>query len=116
MPLDEEFDLYTTRSGRVIVRAPRAVIAVEGFERRGEQFVVRKRSLLDAVIDLEGRWIRPSTGDPFRADAEKTICPTAKELAAMPRQSTAVLTARDIQDALLERVRPAATYRLRWIE
>jgi hypothetical protein len=65
---------------------------------------------------LNGRWLSP---DPLmmlqtRNDNDPELTPDA--LAAMPRHSTADVTASEIEAAVIEQLKPANTYRLRWVE
>lgn len=116
--LDEEFDLvYNPFPGEIIVKLPRQVIAVEGFTRRdGDSVAIRRSGILDAAAALEGRWLAP---DPLAMlmhadEAQKELPPDAAALAKMPRKRTATPSRSEIEDAFVEQLRPAATYRVRW--
>ena len=73
-------------------------------------------SLIEAVASLEGRWVTP---DPLAfsirpnggGEAEKE----AALIAAMPRRTTSVIGAIEVGDALIQKLRPAPRYRVRWI-
>ncbi len=118
VPLDEAFDLVLNPfPAEITVNPPRAAVAVESFERRGDDVFIPRKGLLDVLGTLEGRWIAP---DPLallmRADEEEKELPPPKEMAAIPRKSTAVVTPAEIQEEVLARFRPAAAYRVRWID
>lgn len=115
--LDEEFDLvYNPFPGEIIVKLPRPVIAAEGFTRRdGDSVAIRRSGILDAAAALDGRWLAP---DPMAMmlkteEAQKEL-PDAATLARMPRKRTATPSRSEIEDAFVEQLRPAATYRVRW--
>jgi len=118
--LDEEFDLvYNPFPGEITLRAPREIVSVENFAKTSaDTAVIRRSGLLDAMSALEGRWIAP---DPMAmvlraGDSDKTPMPSAAELAAMPRRSTAMVTAEEIRKAVVEKLKPATAYRVRWVE
>jgi hypothetical protein len=71
---------------------------------------------LEAVAMLEGRWITP---DPLAAALAPPENKSAAEIAAMiadlPRHAEPVVSASDVAAALLDKMRPAPRYRLRWI-
>jgi hypothetical protein len=102
----------------VSVRTPGAITAFEGFQRDDDHNVrARAPDLAEAVASLEGRWLSP---DPLaiaiRATGDPTGAPAPLELARMPRRSTAVITPSEIADALLEKMKGAPRYRVRWTE
>ena len=76
--------------------------------------VLRLPDPFDAVASLEGKWISP---DPLafaiRSDS-KGLEDLAPVLAAEPRRAEAVIGEREVTDALRERLRPAARYRVRF--
>ncbi|MCU1246953.1 MAG: hypothetical protein JWN02_2863, partial [Acidobacteria bacterium] len=117
--IDEEFDLvYNPFPAELLIRTPHAVSAAENLERRGDDTVaVRRAGILDAVRSLEGKWISP---DPLalvvRADEENRDIPSPKELAAMPRKWTPMVSATDIEHAITTALTPPAAYKVRWTE
>ncbi len=52
----------------------------------------------------------------LRSEEEKYEIPGAAELATMKRKWSPNLTARELQDALVAAVKPAESYRVRWVE
>lgn len=119
VPVDELFDLvYNPFPAEISIRTPRTIVGNEHFDKRGDDFVVIPHAgLLDAARTLEGRWISP---DPMamilRSEEEKYEMPSAAELATMKRKWAPNLTSRELQDALVAAVKPAETYRVRWVE
>jgi hypothetical protein len=120
VPVDELFDLvYNPFPAEITVHTPRAIVGVEHFEHaRGEDTVVIPHAgLIDAARSLEGRWVSP---DPLalilRSEETKLELPTAAELASMKRKWSAPLSASDLETALIDAVKPAQTYRVRWVE
>ena len=102
---------------RIVVRVPGEPLLVEGFARgKGGELVAESPSLIEAIAALEGRWVTP---DPLAfsirpgggGDDDKE----AALIAAMPRHATAVVGAIEVGDALIQKLRPAPRYRVRWI-
>ncbi len=115
--LEQEADLvFNPFPATLVVRVPGEPLIVEGFT-RGEKgkLVAETKSLLDAVASLEGKWISP---DPLafaiRSDS-KGLEDLAPVLAAEPRRAETVIGEREVTDALRERLRPAARYRVRFM-
>jgi hypothetical protein len=119
LTLDDETDLvYNPFPAEIVVHLPHEIVAVENFEKRSEDTVaIRRAGLVDAIASLQGRWVSP---DPLalaiRADQSDSDIPSAAWFASQPRKSSAVVTALDIQNALVEKLRPATTYKVRWAE
>jgi hypothetical protein len=93
------------------------ILSSEGFARLPERTVaVKMPTALEAVGLLEGRWITP---DPIAAiiaaPPEKPAQEVATALAALPRRAEPVVTASDIATAMMEKMKPAPRYRVRWI-
>lgn len=115
--LDEEFDLvFNPLPGEIVVRVPGPILAFEGFERRDERTAAIPRAgLIDAVRSLEGKWVSP---DPLailgHSDESNTPIPKPEEIAARPRHSSATVTVEEVQTALIARLKPAGTFRVRW--
>ncbi len=116
--LDRDFDfVFNPFPAEVRVVVNGEVSAVEGFTRLPERgFVVKMPTALEAVTQLEGRWITP---DPlaaaFAAPDDAKAQEIAARLAALPRRAAPVVTASDVASALMEKMRPEPRYRLRWI-
>jgi len=95
------------------VRVPTRPLIVEGFEREGDDLVVRPRTLVDAIGELEGRWLSP---DPLAMGLRmKTPEEVMAAVASSPRHAEAVVGTEEIIAALQEKMRPAARYRVRFI-
>jgi hypothetical protein len=110
--LHEELDLvFNPFPARITILVPGEVVAREGFDQGNDRSgVIERVELFEAIAALEGRWVSP---DPVAALLQEQS-PGARELAAVPRKSTAVVTARQVAEVLrgtLERRRP---YTLRW--
>lgn len=119
VPVDELFDLvYNPFPAEITIRTPRAIVANEHFETRGADVVfIPHAGLLDAARTLEGKWISP---DPLaillRSEEDKFDMPPASELAAMKRKWSQHVASSDLQTALINAVKPADSYRVRWPE
>jgi len=119
VPIDELFDLvYNPFPAEITIRTPHAFSANENFQRRaGDVVAIPHAGLLDAARSLEGKWLSP---DPLamllRSEEEKFEMPKPHELALMKRKWSADVSAEDIQAALVDAVKPAADYRVRWAE
>ncbi|HEY8132220.1 MAG TPA: hypothetical protein VII12_10025 [Thermoanaerobaculia bacterium] len=116
--LDRDFDaVFNPFPAELKVIVPGDVLAAEGFSRLPDRaFMVKLPTALEAVALLEGRWITP---DPLAAALASPDDKPAPEIAAaiadQPRRAEAVVTASDIAGALMEKMRPAPRYRVRWI-
>ncbi len=119
VPVDELFDLvYNPFPAEIRIRTPRTIIVSEHFERLNEtDVIIRYAGLLDAARTLEGKWLSP---DPLalllRSEEEKVDMPKSPELAALKRKWSQHVGASDIQTALVNAVKPAESYRVRWVE
>jgi hypothetical protein len=114
--LEHEADLvFNPFPATLVVRVPTEPLIVEGFTREEKgRLVAQTEHLYEAVASLEGKWISP---DPLafalRSDS-KGLEDLAPVLAAEPRRAAAVIGEREVADALRERLRPAARYRVRF--
>jgi hypothetical protein len=116
--LEAEADLvYNPLPARIVVRVPGEPLVIEGFALGKEgELIAEPPSLLEAVASLEGRWVTP---DPLAfamrpgggGDPEKE----AAIIAALPRRATPVVGAIEVADALVQKLRPASRYRVRWL-
>lgn len=96
----EEADLiYNPFPARMTIRVPRE-----------KDLVIEPVDLMKAVTSLEGRWISP---DPLALLLNEKN-PTAEELAAMPRKSSAVVSGAEIAQAIREQLVRPRTYSIRW--
>jgi hypothetical protein len=116
--LEAEADLvYNPLPARIVARVPGEPLVVEGFARgKDGDLVAEPPTLIEAIAALEGRWVTPDPlafsirpnggGDP---DKEAAL------IAAMPRHTTAVVGAIEVGDSLIQKLRPAPRYRVRWM-
>ena len=116
--IDEEFDLvYSPFSAEMAVHTPRDITQFEHFEKRATDLaVIHRAGILDAMSALEGRWLSP---DPLAillraGQTDDSKLPSPASVAALPRRSTPALTASEVQKAVIEELRPASVYRVRW--
>jgi hypothetical protein len=116
--LEAEADLvYNPLPARIVVHVPGEPLLVEGFAvGKNHELVAEPPSLLEAVASLEGRWVTP---DPLafatRPDAGNDPASEAALIAAMPRRTSVVVGAIEVSDAIVQKLRPAPRYRVRWI-
>jgi hypothetical protein len=116
--LEAEADVaYNPLPARIVVHVPGEPLLVEGFAiGKNHELVAEPPSLLEAVASLEGRWVTP---DPLafsmRRDAGNDPASEAALIAAMPRRTSAVVGAIEVSDAIVQKLRPAPRYRVRWI-
>lgn len=116
--LEAEADMvYNPLPARIVVRVPGEPLIVEGFAvGKDHELVAEPPSLLEAVASLEGRWVTP---DPLafatRPDAGSDPANEAALIAAMPRRTSAVVGTIEVSDAIVQKLRPAPRYRVRWI-
>jgi len=116
--LEAEADLvYNPLPARIVVRVPGEPLLVDGFARgKDGELIAESPSLLEAIASLEGKWVTPDPlafsirpgggGDPMKE---------AELIASMPRKTTAVVGAIEVGDALIQKLRPAPRYRVRWL-
>ena len=117
--LAEEADLVLNPfPAEVTIHTSGEITAVEGFTKSDPQRVAIPRpDLLQAVAGLEGQFVSP---DPFaaalRADREGKKDVDVDALVKAERKSTALVAPSDVAKALVDRMKPASRYRVRWIE
>jgi hypothetical protein len=113
--LNRQFDLvYNPFPAELNVVVPGDLLAVEGFAREPDgRLVIKTTSALDAVGMLEGKWISP---DPLAVALRSsgTQESAVASIAELPRKFPAVVAASEVGDALVEKMRPALRYRVRW--
>lgn len=113
--LDAAFNPFPAEF-RVVV--PGQPYAVEGFgETKEGALFVKPVSVLDAITLLEGRWVSP---DPMAAlmRAGESAAATesfARAMANDERKASGAVAAGEVRDALVEIMKPARTFRVRWI-
>jgi hypothetical protein len=115
--LDRDFDLvFNPFPAEMKIVIPGEITAIDGFTRADRMVIVKIPTALEAVSMLEGRWITP---DPLAAALNAPKNATSEDIAAalasQPRHAQPVVTATDVAAALMDKMRPAATYRVRWI-
>jgi hypothetical protein len=115
--LDRDFDfVFNPFPADLKVVVTGEITALEGFTRADRILSVKMPDALEAVGMLEGRWITP---DPlaaaFNAPKEMSAAELAESIATQKRRAEPVVTASDVAAALMQKMRPAATYRVRWI-
>ncbi len=116
--LDRDFDfVFNPFPAELKVTIPGEITALEGFTRMPDRIVaVKMPSALEAVSMLEGRWITP---DPlaavFGAPKEASPQDLAASIVSQRRHAEPVVTPNDVAVALMEKMRPANAYRVRWI-
>ncbi|HEX3579358.1 MAG TPA: hypothetical protein VHY33_12410 [Thermoanaerobaculia bacterium] len=116
--LEAEADaVYNPLPARIVVRVPAEPLLVEGFAvGKDHELIAEPPSLLEAIASLEGRWVTP---DPLafatRPEAGSDPASEAALIAAMPRHTSAVVGTIEVSDAIVQKLRPAPRYRVRWI-
>jgi len=116
--LEAEADLvYNPLPARIVVRIPGEPLLVEGFAiGRDKELIAEPPSLLQAIASLEGRWVTP---DPLafatRPNGGGDPASEAALIAAMPRRTATVVGAIEVSDAIVQKLRPAPRYRVRWM-
>ncbi len=116
--IDRDFDLAFNpfpAAMTVIVRG--APLAVEGFAHSPDGAIrVEMTKVLDAVASLEGRWISP---DPLAtvlaSTKEQTPADLARSIAGQERKAAEVVRADEVADAVMQKMRPAQRYVVRWV-
>lgn len=115
--VDEIFDLvYNSFPAQLKILIKGQTLAAEGFSKTdSETYEVKTMSAAEAVASLEGRWIAP---DPlalaYGPNAKKDAAELVAIIASEPRHADPVVSETEIAAAIVERMRPAPRYRLRW--
>jgi len=115
---ERDFDLvFNPFPADMKVVLPSEPLQVEGFiKQRDGSLLIKLPTALDAVAALEGRWISPDPLAALLANEEKQPPEQlAATMAALPRRAEVVVGASDIAAAMLEKMRPAPRYRVRWV-
>jgi hypothetical protein len=114
--VDRDFDLvFNPFPAELKVFLRGEVLSREGFAKAEDALLVKTPTVLEAVTRLEGRWITPDPLAVALAARDETAPQLATATAALPRRTSAVVTPSEIADALVEKMRPASRYRVRWI-
>lgn len=107
--------VYNPFPALVKVNIPAAPLEVEGFTSSEEgPLVATTATPFEAFVALQGRWMEPDplalalTGKDFDARA------AARRLAAATRKASPAVTASEVVAAIVEGIRPASRYRVRW--
>lgn len=110
----EEADLlFNPFPAKLTIKVPGSVTESRGFVRKGDAMVVEPIDLFATIAALEGKWISP---DPLAILLRSGEDPDVAEIAAMERQSSANVTASEIETALREALERPKTYSVRWVE
>lgn len=114
--LDRLFDLvYNPFPANFKVVVAGGILGFEGFERvSSDTFEIRMPTALEAVTQLEGRWVSP---DPLAAmvrSESKSAAEMTAMMLATPRRTETIVTRDDVAAAIVERLRPLPRYRLRF--
>jgi hypothetical protein len=97
------------------VRLRYEVIESTGFVRRDDGvWAVQRRSLSDALLSLEKRWVEPELLTTWLDATEDAKPLDLAALAAARRRAQAGVEASVIREAIEEQLRPPATFRIRW--
>ena len=116
--LDREFDLvFNPFPAELRVKVPGEVLINESFTKMDDVLAVKTPDAVGAVAALQGRWITP---DPLAVDAgnpdkKKTPGELALAIESLPRRADIVVSASEIAQAMMEKMRPAPRYRVRWL-
>ena len=116
--LDRDFDfVFNPFPAELKVAIAGEITALEGFTRMPERVIaVKMPNALEAVAMLEGRWITPDPlATALAAPKDSKAEDLAASIASQRRRAEPVVTPSDVAAALMEKMRPANTYRVRWI-
>lgn len=108
--------VYNPFPARITIVVPSEPLLLEGFERHERSLVIETPMPSHAIWRLEGRWISP---DPVAAmiRSEEKVQPRqlAAPLAASPRHAAPLVAPSEVMNAIIEQLKPAKLYRVRWI-
>ena len=115
--LDRDFDLvFNPFPAQVRVKVPGEVLINENLTKMDDMLVVKTPTAAEAIAALQGRWITP---DPLALVLNpgeiKSTAEAATLIASQPRRAAAVVSALEIAQAMMEKMRPAPRYRVRWL-
>ncbi|HSP33250.1 MAG TPA: hypothetical protein VLU46_02920 [Thermoanaerobaculia bacterium] len=107
---------YNPFPAQVRVAIKGSPLAVEGFTRvESDKFEIHLPTAFEAVGALEGRWISP---DPlalaYRSDTKSNAADLATQIERQERHFDPVVSQSEVAAAIVQAMRPAARYRLRW--
>jgi hypothetical protein len=108
----EEADLvFNPFPARLTIRTPGEIVDSKGFDVKGHDAVIEPIDIFESIASLEGQWVSP---DPLAILLRDSKNLTIEDVVAMPRKSTAVVTASEIESALREKMKRASAYSVRW--
>ncbi len=117
--VDLEFDAaFNPFPSELRVVVPGEPLVVEGFSRTEEGgLVVKSTGVLDAVAMLEGKWVSPDPIAGLLRTGEGPEVPRrfAEAMANEDRHAADVIRADDVRQALIDTMKPAVRYRVRWV-
>lgn len=102
--------VYNPFPGRIVIQAPREVLAREGFTGKGNEVTIEPVDLFQSLAGLEGRWISP---DPLAAMLRDEKV-TSAQLADAERRSAAPVSGSEVTRAIREQLVRPRTYVVRW--
>ena len=115
--IDEQFDrVFNPLPAEIVVKTPTLPQIREGFVSKDGQELIPHRGIVDALESLKGKWLWPDPMLMLQTRTEDEPEPTGESMAAMPRTAAMDVTPSDIEAAVIEQLKPANTYRLRWVD
>lgn len=107
--------VYDPFPAELRVRVPHDAIESSGFVKRDDGvWVVQRRTLADALLSLEKRWVEPELLTTWLDATEDAKPLDLAALAAAQRRAQAGVEASVVREAIEEQLRPPATFRIRW--
>lgn len=115
--LDRDFDLvFNPFPAEVRVKVPGEVLINENFTKMDDMLAVKTPTAAQAIAALQGRWITPDPLALVLSPGEiKSAAEAASVIASLPRRADAVVSASEVAQAMMEKMRPAPRYRMRWV-
>jgi hypothetical protein len=115
--LDRDFDLvFNPFPAELSVKVPGEILINESFTKMDDMLAVKTPNALEAVAALQGRWVTP---DPLavalNSEEKRAPAEAAAAIDMLPRRADAVVSASEIAQAMMEKMRPAPRYRVRWL-
>lgn len=107
---------YNPFPAALTLQVPGEILSVEGFTRDKNGLLSATTSTpAEALASLEGRWIEP---DPYayamNLEGKWDAAAAAAGIASKPRRAAAVVTTKEVLDALTGAISPAPRYHVRW--
>ena len=115
--LDRDFDLvFNPFPAQLRVKVPGAVLINENFAKLEEVLAAKSPTAAEAIAALQGRWITPDPLAVVLSPGEiKSAAEAATVIESLPRRADAVVSASEVAQAMMEKMRPAPRYRVRWL-